>query len=521
MHNNQHTEMIQRLQNMQRELAVISNFTKSIAIVLNRFQFQAFFIQTLKSELQFDDFAILRTSDKSTEIFVSSLEFKNKIAEKMNDNYFEKCLDSPEPLFFDLKDLPESNFRTPPYLLNAKKSGMRIAVGLGLPSVFESKNIVLLFYRNFISPEDIPERILDGIATQLSVTIHNIMINEQLEKIQIPSVSDQKETVQIYENKKGFQGIIGKSAVMQEIFEQISQVAASQSSVIIYGETGTGKELIAEAIHELSSYSQKKMIRINCAAIPSNLIESELFGHEKGSFTGATEQRKGKFEQANNGTIFLDEIGELPLELQGRLLRVLQEKEVERIGGNKRIKVNVRIVAATNRNLEEEVADGKFRSDLFYRLNVFPIHLPALRERKEDIPLLAEYFLDKLHLKTGKKITGFSQKVMNRMIENPWAGNIRELENMIERSILTAKTQTITTMDFPKVIVSENTHPEFQIKTLHEFEKEYILKIVQKCNGKIFGELGAAKLLGLPPTTLISKMQKLGIEKKHHFRAND
>jgi DNA-binding NtrC family response regulator len=205
------------------------------------------------------------------------------------------------------------------------------------------------------------------------------------------------------------------------------------------------------------------------------------------------------------------------MELQGRLLRVLQEKEVERIGGNKSIKVNTRVIAATNRNLEKEVANGNFRSDLFYRLNVFRIHLPALRDRKNDIPLLANHLLQKHNAKTGKKIKGFSQKIMNDLCKNPWYGNIRELENLIQRNILTAKDDTIREMDVAKIVIPPITDDDLEIKTLHQIEKEYILKIVEKCNGKISGTSGAAKLLGLPPTTLISKMQKLGIRKEHQF----
>lgn len=517
----QHLHLMNRIQEMQKEQLLISALNVAFSKVLDKKQLKVIVNQNFRTELQFDHFIILKSEQNNIQTFISS--FNTQFNEKEIDDYFEQCLHSAEPVVFDLKDFSENKTSTPSYFIDAKKTSMRTAIGFCLTSIEGSKNVIFLFYKNFTMLEDRFERILRGISTQLSITIRNISFSVRFKntKISDSNFQDEIEIKELKKTEKGFHGIIGESEIMQDIFEKISQVAPSESNVLIYGETGTGKELIAQAIHQLSNFSQKKMVRINCAAIPANLIESELFGHEKGSFTGATEQRKGKFEEAHNSTIFLDEIGELPLELQGRLLRVLQEKEIERIGGNKRLKVNARVITATNRNLEKEVLEGKFRSDLFYRLNVFPIELPPLRERKEDIPLLAEYFLEKLHLKTGKKINGFSQKVMNQMIENPWLGNIRELENMIERSILIAKTKTITTMDFPKVIASENINPEFQIKTLQEFEKEYILKIVQKCKGKIFGELGAAKLLGLPPTTLISKMQKLGIEKKHHFKGND
>ncbi len=517
----QHLLLMKRLQEMQKEQLTISALNLSFAKVLDQKEFHLILNQNFKNEVRCNEIIILKAESSVVKSFYSSFSTE-KDQEKPMDLYFEQCLQSPEPILFDLKDLSEKNDSAPFYCKTAKSLGMRMAVGFSLPSIQKSQEVVFLFYKNFISTDDIRERILEGISTQLSITIRNISIQQQLKLFQNHPISSAPEiNTEKQEAKKGFHGIIGDSDMMQKVYEQISQVSPSQSNVIIYGETGTGKELIANAIHELSDASNQPMIRINCAAIPANLIESELFGHEKGSFTGATEQRKGKFEQAHNSTIFLDEIGELPLEIQGRLLRVLQEKEIERIGGNQRIKVNARVITATNRNLAQEVEKGNFRSDLFYRLNVFPIYLPPLRDRKKDIPLLADFFLEKHSEKSGKKVKGFSKKVMDSMIENSWPGNIRELENMVERSILTAKTTTITEMAFPKLIETKNTEDHFQIKPLHEFEKEYIVKVVEKCKGRISGKNGAAVLLGLPSTTLISKMQKLGIEKKHSFRKNE
>ncbi|WP_374459272.1 sigma-54 interaction domain-containing protein [Chryseobacterium taeanense] len=514
---NHHTEMIQRLQHMQKEWSVISSLNKSLAIVLDKVQFKAVFIHILKKELHFDNFVLLRRSDGEMEIFLSSSDSSIKRNRKSSQTYFEKCLDSAEPLFIDLKELSE-NSSTPTYFSNAKKSGMRIAVGFCLPSILNDKNVLYLFYKNYNTPDNFPDRILSGISTQISITIRNILIGEKgVNKLKTVQ-GKIHETVADKNINEGFHGIIGESEKMKNLYNQISQVAFSASTVLIYGETGTGKELIAQAIHKLSSASQKQMIKINCASIPTHLIESELFGHEKGSFTGATELRIGKFEQSQDSTIFLDEIGELPLELQGRLLRVLQEKEVQRIGGNKSIKINARVIAATNRNLQEEIAKGNFRSDLYYRLNVFPIHIPALRDRKSDIPLLANHFLEKHKVKTNKKIKGFSPKIIKQLYNQPWYGNIRELENLIERSIITAKDDMIKEMDFPKITDLKKSFKDHEIKTLHQMEKEYILKVVEKCNGKISGESGAAKLLGLPSTTLISKMQKLGIKKEHQFK---
>ena len=515
------TEMINRLRDMQKELFIISNLNRVFSTVLNKDHFQTVLNQAFQPEFHCNDCMIFRYSDNIIETFINPLSFKNDKTGNIDNYYFEKCLNSAEPLLFDLKELSNNQPSTPSYFLGAKNAGLRMALGFCLPAILNDRNVLFLFYKHYISIDDFPERILKSIATQLSITIRNIMIGEQL--------NDNKNSLQYIvqkphiekAGKEGFLGIIGESEIMTAVFNQISQVASSKSNVLITGETGTGKELIAQAIHDLSTVSKHKMIRINCASIPANLIESELFGHEKGSFTGATEQRKGKFEQAQNSTIFLDEIGELPLELQGRLLRVLQEKVVERIGGNTSIKVNARVIAATNRNLEKEVADGNFRSDLFYRLNVFPIHLPALRDRKSDIPLLAHHLLEKHNAKASKKIKGFSQKVMRDLCENKWYGNIRELENLIERSVLITKDATIKKMDFTKIINPQITDDNLEIKTLHQIEKEYILKIVEKCNGKISGVSGAAKLLGLPATTLISKMQKLGIRKEHQFKKSE
>jgi DNA-binding NtrC family response regulator len=312
-----------------------------------------------------------------------------------------------------------------------------------------------------------------------------------------------------------FEKIIGNSHLLLNVFDQITQVAPMDTSVLIQGESGTGKESIADAVHRLSPRNGKPLVKINCATLPSTLIESELFGHEKGSFTGALEKRIGKFEQANEGTIFLDEIGEMPTDLQVKLLRVLQEQEIERIGGKAPIKINVRIIAATNRNLEKEVAEGRFRLDLYYRLNVFPVTLPPLRERKEDIPLLTAHFINHYNRKTGKKITGVSAKTSLLLQNYSWPGNIRELQHLIERSVLLAKGSIIEDMALPNSARQNSvTHPgEAQTKSINENEREYILSVLKKSNGKIWGSGGAAELLKIPPTTLSSKMKKLGIKR--------
>lgn len=314
-----------------------------------------------------------------------------------------------------------------------------------------------------------------------------------------------------------FEGIIGQSGPMLRVFELIRQVAPLDTSVLILGETGTGKEGVANCIHMLSPRKSKPFVKVNCAALPVHLIESELFGHEKGAFTGALEKRIGKFERADGGTIFLDEIGDMPADLQVKLLRVLQEKEIERIGGNGPLKVNVRIIAATNRNLEKEIAEGRFRLDLYYRLHVFPIMLSALRERREDIPLLVSHFIRLYAAATGKQVEEASPAVLKQLMDYNWPGNVRELQNIIERSVLLARERVIKDVSLPisskkETIVVTN---ETDIKTIVELEREHILSVLKKCNHKISGPGGAAELLNLPPSTLASKMKKLGIVKRH------
>jgi len=308
--------------------------------------------------------------------------------------------------------------------------------------------------------------------------------------------------------------IVGSSESMREVMADVKIVGASDIAVLILGESGTGKELIAQSIHSTSSRKLKPFIAVDCAALPATLIESELFGHERGSFTGAIDKRIGKFELGNEGTVFLDEVGELPLELQVKLLRVLQEKEIEPIGGRKK-KIDVRIIAATNRNLEEEVSNHRFRLDLYYRLNVFPITLPPLRERKEDIAALATHFINIYACKEHKSITGFADHVLQAMFNYNWPGNIRELENLIARSVLLNTGPVINTVRLPGTNGPVTALPPKHIKTMTENERDHILSALEWCSWKIYGQGGAAELLELNPSTLNSRMKKLGIEKSY------
>lgn len=363
-----------------------------------------------------------------------------------------------------------------------------------------------------------------NIAYQLATSVSNITANEELEAKakEIENLNKQLKAQNAYlveevEQHYNFEEMIGQNPKFNEVCRGISLVAKTDSTVLILGETGTGKELVARAIHNNSPRKNKPLIKLNCAALPATLIESELFGHERGAFTGAIDRRIGKFELANGSTLFLDEVGELPLELQSKLLRALQEKEIERLGSNKTLHIDVRIIAATNRDLAREVQTGKFRQDLYYRLHIFPITLPPLRERKEDIPLLATHFIERYAKKTGKNIQGFSGKAMQDMMSYNWPGNIRELEHVIERCVIMSNGKLIQDLNLPDTFKKRTTTSVsgFVVKAWDEQERDYILEVLKLTKGNVKGKGGAAELLQLPPTTLQSKMNKLGIERKH------
>jgi len=314
-----------------------------------------------------------------------------------------------------------------------------------------------------------------------------------------------------------FEEIVGASSALQPVLSHISKVAPSDSTVLITGETGTGKELVARAIHRRSARSSRPFVSVNCAAIPRDLVASELFGHEKGAFTGATQQRLGRFELASGGTIFLDEVGELPAETQISLLRVLQEREFERVGGIRRIRADVRVIAATNRDLQAAISAGSFRSDLYYRLNVFPIEMPSLRERRADIPMLVEYFIDRYARKAGKNIKHVNKKTLDLLQAYPWPGNIRELQNVIERSVILCETE-IFSIDENWIPQSPPLTPESKeqvelTRRLLVQEKDMIEAALKDTGGRVSGPTGAAVKLGIPRSTLESKIRSLKIEK--------
>jgi len=352
---------------------------------------------------------------------------------------------------------------------------------------------------------------LEQVGSTVAVALDNSLAHEEVRQLR-----DRLQAENVYlageiKSEQGFEEIIGQSQTLQRALRQVERVAPTESTVLILGETGTGKELIARAIHNFSGRKDHALIKVNCSTLPAGLIESELFGHEKGAFTGATAKKKGRFELADGGTIFLDEVGELPLETQIKLLRVLQEQEFERVGGTQTLKVNVRVMAATNRNLEDLVKSGAFRGDLFYRLNVFPIILPPLRNRIDDIPILASYFLGKFSRRMGKRIDHLSADAVSALVNYSWPGNVRELTNILERAVILCdggilRREHIAISEAP--MASEIPHT-----TLQETERTEILKALEKTKWTIGGPSGAAKLLGLNRTTLIARMKKLGLRK--------
>ncbi len=346
------------------------------------------------------------------------------------------------------------------------------------------------------------------------------VIRDLSEKVRAQEESERREREKRYleeelDTEHGFEDIIGESTGLRRVLKQVETVAATDVTVLILGETGTGKDLIARAIHQLSSRRGRTLVKLNCAAIPTGLLESELFGHERGAFTGAISQKIGRLELAHQGTLFLDEIGDLPAELQPKILRALQEKEIERLGGTRTIAVDVRLVAATNRNLEKMVADREFRSDLYYRLRVFPITMPALRERREDIPLLVRYFVSKHARHLDKQIESIPAEVMKALTKWDWSGNIRELENFIERAVILTQGSALR-VPLSELETSSDT-PSTADGTLESAERDHILRVLRETKGVIAGAQGAAARLGLKRTTLNSKLKKLGIERNDYM----
>ena len=511
----------EQINKKQEEQAFLLDFSHDITQVRTKQDLQSAIVRVLDKTMH-TQLAMIRVIDDDglhmnpfmydTALFEKAkLDFDKMFANRITveETYTAQVFASKEGLVFNVEEELKSGNA---YAKLWKTTGLKNMYGL--PLRVGDKNIgTIWLLANRLSP-----LLLKGICAQISVAIANIQINEKLlaYKKQLEIENDYlKEQIKTIYN---FSEIIGNGELMQKVYHLISLVADSNTTVLIMGETGTGKELIARAIHNASPRKDKLMVKVNCAALPANLIESELFGHERGAFTGAIDKRIGKFELANHSSLFLDEVGELPPEAQSKLLRVIQERELERVGGKQTIKIDVRLIAATNRNLEEEVKAGRFRADLYFRLNVFPIHLPPLRERQEDIEPLTHFFVQKYSRNAGRRIKKVTPKVIQQLSSYTWPGNVRELEHIIERSILLATDDILHDVHIPKnASADKQEQAQLLNRSLDEVERGYIIETLKRCAGKISGAGSAAEILKVPGNTLHSKMKKLGISKSDYF----
>jgi formate hydrogenlyase transcriptional activator len=359
-------------------------------------------------------------------------------------------------------------------------------------------------------PDDL--KFLQQVATQIAYAIDHVQAYQQIQQLSEKLRLENEYLTEEVKASRNLGSVIGESPAFRKVLDLVRAVAPTDTTALLLGETGTGKEVLARAIHDLSPRSDRPFIRVNCAALPAGLIESELFGHERGAFTGAGQRRAGRFELANKGTLFLDEIGEMPVEAQVKLLRVLQDGMVDRVGGTQPISVDVRLIAATNADLATAVSKGQFRADLFYRLHIFPIAVPPLRERREDIIQLAQHFLSRLGEKMKRPHLRFDPASLQRLMAYDWPGNVRELQNVIERAVILSHSSTITVDDMFLPSATAAARPE-QSLHLGELERAHILKVMNQTNWRIYGNGGAAELLGLNPETLRSRIRKLGIRR--------
>src|SRR6201981_3925952 len=527
----------EELQRQNARLQLLLNLTSRITSSLNLREVLRAIAANIREVIQADLVTVSLPDRASGQIRVFAVDFphgKGLIKEDLlvaPSAATKKAMDTLKPVVLDSQDYD-----------NCVSGATEIAAAEGLktkciiPLVNRDRVLGILCPSRTTETPFVPEDVdfLSRASGQIAIAIENALAYHEISELKEKLAQEKLYLEEEIRSDSGFERIIGKSAPLKHILELVDTVAPSDSTVLLLGETGTGKELIARAIHDRGRRKGRTFVKLNCAAIPTGLLESELFGHEKGAFTGAITQKIGRLDLADQGTLFLDEVGDIPIEIQPKLLRALQEREFERLGSTHTRKVNVRLVAATNRNLEKMVADREFRSDLFYRLNVFPIRIPSLRERKEDIPLLVSYFVQKFAKQMEKQIESVPSAVMNGLTAWEWPGNIRELENFIERAViltrgkalevpLTELRKTETEMAVDAVVNKRravrkafSSGPDINAGA-EEYERkqrEEIIKALSACKGRVGGTDGAATRLGISRTTLIYRMRRLGIYAK-------
>jgi formate hydrogenlyase transcriptional activator len=446
----------------------------------------------------------------------------------------KKAMDTLKPVVLDMR---ERGKLAPETYDVAAAEGLKVVCNIPLVNRGRALGIlsILRTTETPFSPEDVD--FLSRASGQIAIAIENALAYREISELKDKLAQEKLYLEEEFRSEMGFEQIIGNGTALKHVLQQVETVAPSDSTVLLLGETGTGKELIARAIHDRSRRKQRTLVKLNCAAIPTGLLESELFGHEKGAFTGAISQKIGRLELADQGTLFLDEVGDIPIEIQPKLLRALQEREFERLGSTHTRKVNVRLVAATNRDLEKMIADREFRSDLYYRLNVFPIRIPPLRDRREDVPLLVSHFVQKFAKEMQKPIEAIPTAVMKGLTAWDWPGNIRELENFIERSVIVTRGKSLeaplaelrktntegfvhTHLHEGKQVAGERANlPNDKSSAADEYERkqrDQIIRALTACKGRVGGADGAAAHLGMNRTTLLSRMKKFDIYPKQY-----
>jgi len=529
-----------KLQRQNERFELLLNLTAKITSSLDLREVLRAIAANIREVIHADAVTVALPDSASEKFRVFAMDFphgKGVIKEELlitPSAAVKKAMDTLRPVVFDTRDRDE--FEPDTYGLAAAE-GVKAACNIPLVNRGRALGImsILRTTETPLTPEDVD--FLSRASGPIAIAVENALAYREISELRDKLAQEKLYLEEEFRSEMGFEQIIGSSTTLKHVLQQVETVAPSDSTVLLLGETGTGKELIARAIHDRSRRKQRTLVKLNCAAIPTGLLESELFGHEKGAFTGAISQKIGRLELADQGTLFLDEVGDIPLEIQPKLLRALQEREFERLGSTHTRKVNVRLVAATNRDLETMIANKEFRSDLYYRLNVFPIRIPPLRDRNEDIPLLVSHFVQKFAKEMQKPIEAIPTAVMKGLRTWDWPGNIRELENFIERAVLLTRSKSLeaplselrktntevfvhTDLQKVKEVAGERTNSgRDKSSVADEYERkqlDQIIRALTACKGRVGGADGAAARLGMNRTTLLSRMKKFGIYPKQY-----